>query len=123
MVQIEGRFWCGGVICEILRRISVIDLATHPFSLGMMARIQGLVINFFFAISAMTNYEVVDRAINQLQCGAVLKRAIFSHKNTSHQLCMYTHTQVHEQYRVNFSIPIAAAAENGGPSASGSHLG
>ena len=47
MVQIEGRFWCdpGGVIREILWRISVIDPATHPYSLGVMARIHGLVIN------------------------------------------------------------------------------
>ena len=45
-----------------------------------------------FAIRATTNYEVVDRAFNQLQCGAVLTRSIFSRTTYPTNSACHTHT-------------------------------
>ena len=85
MVPIEEHFWCDTWLWRIS---TVIDWqSTHSVSewwLGCM------VMYLMFAIRATTNYDVVDRAFNQLQCSAVLTRSIFSH-TTSQQLRM-SHT-------------------------------
>ena len=95
--DIEGRFWCdpGGVIREILWRISVINPATHPFSLGMMTQIHSLVIN---VCDSCNNYLKRSSTGHSINYSAVpFWHSQFSHKNTSHQLRIHvhTHTQVH----------------------------